>query len=261
MDHTTDDSNGRPARAIRSFTRRAGRTTPSQQRARTELWPHYGLDPEDLSRPPAWTAAFPRAEAPRVLDIGFGDGEALLQQAQDRPDWDFLGIEVHPPGIGHLLQGLSRASVDNVRILEADVARLLHAPLPPAQLDQVQVFFPDPWPKKRHHKRRLVQRAFLEVLTAHLRPGGFLHLATDWPDYADQIARVLAADGRFVRQPPRIGDPRFGRPLTKYEQRGTRRGHPIWDRVYRFHPRDPFPIADSRAIRTETPATSDPPPR
>lgn len=219
-------------RRIRSFVRREGRLTAAQQRALTRLWGRYGVDPPtgqlDLER------AFGRA-AERVLEIGFGDGEALALTAQARPALDFLGIETHRPGVGHLLLTLERLALTNVRVLCMDAVEALERHLPPASLDRIQIFFPDPWPKLRHHKRRLIQPAVVGLLADAIKPGGLLHLATDWEDYAGQMLAVVEADDRFGnltgagRFAPRPAD----RPITKFERRGRRLGHPVYDLLFR----------------------------
>ncbi|RMD79313.1 MAG: tRNA (guanosine(46)-N7)-methyltransferase TrmB [Gammaproteobacteria bacterium] len=218
--------------------------TPAQRRALERLWPRYGLElPEegelDLE------AAFGR-RAPRVLDIGFGDGTALAAQARGRPGWDFLGVEVHRPGVGRLLHTLEREGIGNVRVLGRDVLELLRR-LPPGAFQRVQLYFPDPWPKKRHHKRRLVQGPFLEGARRVLAPGGLLHLATDWEGYAAWMEEQVAAAGGFLPAARERLDPgealeeaaraaraaRLGRPETKFERRARAEGRPIWDLLYR----------------------------
>lgn len=210
---------------MRSFVRRAGRVTAGQQRALAELWPRFGVaEPEaplDLDQ------LFGR-DAPRVMEIGFGDGEVLLSMAARYPEQDFLGVEVHEPGVGHCLLGLEQAGLQNVRLIREDAMVVLQAWLAPACLDRVNLFFPDPWPKKRHHKRRIVQPAFLALVAARLKPGGLLHMATDWAPYAEHIEEVMAASADFV---PLAGA--GDRPPTKFERRGERLGHEIRDLRYR----------------------------
>lgn len=219
-------------RRVRSFVRREGRLTPAQAHALQELWPRYGLElaPEPLDL----DAVFGR-QAPRVLEIGFGDGEGLLETASAHPERDYLGIEVHRPGVGRLLRGVESGQIPNVRAWCADAVEVLDTQLCDASLDAVHVFFPDPWPKKRHHKRRLIQPAFAQLVRRRLKIGGLLHSATDWGDYAEHMRDVLeAADGfenalgagQFA---PRPGD----RPLSKFERRGQALGHPVWDLLYR----------------------------
>jgi tRNA (guanine-N7-)-methyltransferase len=218
-------------RRIRSFVRRPGRITPSQQRALQQLWPRYGVDYTE--RRIDFDYMFGRT-APRILDIGFGDGEALLTMAANRPQADFLGVEVHEPGVGHLLVLLERANLDNVRIVQHDVVDVIAHMLEPECLNTVNIFFPDPWPKKRHHKRRLIQPEFLSRLAGVMKPGALLHTATDWAPYAQYMLEVLddskdfapADEGRLAR------DPLAARPPTKFERRGQRLGHQVADFYY-----------------------------
>ncbi len=218
-------------RPIRSFVRREGRITPSQQRALASLWPRYGLDTGAGLFD--FTEIFCRT-APRVLEIGFGDGVSLLQQAQTRPESDYLGVEVHRPGAGRLLHALEMAGLTNVRVVCDDAVAVLRQNIPGRSLDTVQLFFPDPWPKKRHHKRRIVQPDFVQLVRAKLRSGGRFHLATDWEDYAWHMMDLLsnapgfrnvAGSGRFLPRPDT-------RPLTKFERRGQRLGHGVWDLIF-----------------------------
>lgn len=226
----TDDTSQH--RAIRSFVRREGRFTPAQQRAFELLWPRYGIDagtePLDLD------AAFGRT-ALRVLEIGFGNGESLAAMAQAYPERDYLGIEVHRPGVGRLLNLVEDAGLPNVRVLCADAVDVLTQQIPDASLDRVQIFFPDPWHKKRHHKRRLIQPAFVQLLATKLKPDGILHLATDWEDYAQHMLAVLEDSPAFSNTAPQDDfAPRpEDRPLTKFEQRGEKLGHGVWDLLYR----------------------------
>ena len=215
-------------RTIRSFVRRAGRLTPSQQRALEELWPEFGVDyDEELLR---FGALFGRS-APVVLEIGFGNGETLVQQAGEHPDLDFLGIEVHEPGIGHCLLAARDAGIANLRLIRHDAMEVLVAMIPPASLARVNLYFPDPWPKKRHHKRRIVQPRFLDLVADRLSAGGSLHVATDWENYAEHIEAAVRESGRFECAERRVhsGDDPLDRPETKFERRGLRRGHRIRD--------------------------------
>nr|WP_274519894.1 MULTISPECIES: tRNA (guanosine(46)-N7)-methyltransferase TrmB [unclassified Halorhodospira] len=225
-------------RRTRTFVRREGRLTQGQQRALEALWPHYGLDvPEqgavDLD------ALFGRT-APRVLDIGFGDGEALVEMAAADPGRDYLGVEVHRPGVGHCLLCAEQAQVENLRVATVDAVELVRHHLPPRSLAAVHIFFPDPWPKKRHHKRRIVQPAFLDLLAERLVPGGTLHLATDWADYAEWMLDTVEPDERFVNTcgPRAFIPPPPPRPQTKFERRGLRKGHQVHDLIYRLRPAD-----------------------
>lgn len=227
----TADAPDRPHRAIRSFVKRGGRITVAQQRALAELWPRYGL--EWSPAPLNLDAIYGRA-APRVLEIGFGDGDTLVQLASAHPERDYLGIEVHPPGVGHCLLAADLAHVRNLRVIQHDAVEVLEHAIPPRALDEVLLYFADPWPKKRHHKRRIVQPAFVALLASRMRPGARLRLATDWGPYAEWMLEVLATstafrncapDGRYVPRPPE-------RPVTKFERRGTRLGHTARDLEY-----------------------------
>jgi tRNA (guanine-N7-)-methyltransferase len=215
-------------RGVRSFVQRAGRVTRAQERALEELWPVWGVEfspvPLDLD------ALFGR-EAPRVLEIGIGDGETLLALAAAHPARDYLGVEVHRPGIGHCLLGIESGGLGNVRLISHDAVEVLEKQLPDASLDEVLLYFPDPWPKKRHHKRRIVQPAFVELLARKLRPGGTFRLATDWAPYAEHMLEALRASPVFVNASSG-GDymPRpASRPQTKFERRGERLGHEVFD--------------------------------
>jgi tRNA (guanine-N7-)-methyltransferase len=219
-------------RKVRSFVRRPGRVTGAQQRALTELLPRFGIVPRqerlDLAR------VYGRA-APLVLDIGFGDGEALLTSAANNPAIDYLGIEVHPPGIGHLLLLLEKAALTNVRIIDRDAADIVPDMLGDACADAVNLFFPDPWPKKRHHKRRLLQPPFVDEIARVLKSGGLFHLATDWADYATHSREILDRHVQLVAVTPEdlCHNPLAFRPPTKFERRGRRLGHDVFDLFYR----------------------------
>lgn len=216
---------------IRSFVLRQGRLTPAQSRALAELLPRYGLDPEQGQFD--FSTVFGR-NTRRTLEIGFGNGETLLALAQAHPDEDFLGIEVHRPGIGHLLLALEKQGTENLRIICADAVEVLNRCIPDASLNAVLVYFPDPWPKKRHHKRRLVQSAFVAQVASKLKPGGRFQLATDWPDYAAHMLAVLSASPEFANlSPDGTYLPRPAtRPLTKFEGRGLKLGHPVRDLIF-----------------------------
>ncbi|MDX1506700.1 MAG: tRNA (guanosine(46)-N7)-methyltransferase TrmB [Woeseiaceae bacterium] len=222
-------------RPIRSFVRRTGRITNSQQKALDELWPAYGIGFSaqrlDLD------ALFGRA-APRVVEIGFGNGDTLVQQAAAAPDTDFLGIEVHEPGIGHCLIAARAAGLTNLRLVRHDAIEVLEHQLPERSISRINLYFPDPWPKKRHHKRRIVQPAFLDLCASRLVPGGALHIATDWANYAEHIDATLAGHAAFscIERREHAGDRPLDRPRTKFEQRGLRKGHRIVD--WRFERRD-----------------------
>ena len=220
-----------PARP-RSFVRREGRITPGQQRGLELYTGRYGVEPPNP--PPLNLDRLFGRRARRLLEIGFGNGESLLTQAQTAPADDFLGVEVHRPGVGHLLHRLAALQLDNVRVIGHDAVEVLHDWLGDACLDRVQIFFPDPWPKKRHHKRRLIQPPLVDLLARRLKPGGELHLATDWQPYAEQMLEVLSAesllanrfaDGGYAPRPP-------WRPQTKFERRGLNRGHAVRDIIF-----------------------------
>ena len=215
-------------RTIRSFVRRSGRLTPSQQRALDELMPTRGITFE--ARPLDLHRSFGRA-APVVLEIGFGNGETLVQQAEENTDKDYLGIEVHEPGIGHCLLTAHEADVTNLRLIAHDAIEVLRQQIPLDSLQRINLYFPDPWPKKRHHKRRIVQLDFLELCANRLQSGGSLHIATDWANYAEHIDEILAASDRFECSERREhdGDRPLDRPVTKFERRGLRKGHRICD--------------------------------
>src|SRR5688572_6776527 len=219
-------------RKVRSFVRRPGRATAAQRRAFAELLPRFDAD---APKGPLELARLFGREARRVLDIGFGDGEALVTNALNNPAVDYLGVEVHEPGIGHLLLLLEQAAITNVRVIARDAAEVVPQLLPAVSFDAVDLLFPDPWPKKRHHKRRLVQPPFVAELARVLKAGGFLHVATDWADYARHTREVLAQNAMLV--PVDAADlchnPLALRPPTKFERRGRRLGHDVFDLFYR----------------------------
>ena len=233
----TDDQSGDHAdtpprhRGVRSFVIRGGRATVAQQRALDELWPRYGIefDPSGIDL----NQTFGRA-APRMLEIGFGAGEALLHFAQRHPELDCIGVEVHKPGVGHLMLGAESAGLQNVRVVCHDAVEVLQQQLAPGSVELIHIFFPDPWHKKRHHKRRLIQPAFVELLARVLAGGGTLRLATDWEHYAMQMREVLDASTAFVNESETGFVARNDeRPLTRFERRGHRLGHGVWDLSYR----------------------------
>lgn len=217
-------------RKIRSFIRRQGRLTPGQQLALD----HYG-DKFCLSFEADYNLVdvFGR-ETPVIVEIGFGNGESLAQMAAANPDQDYIGIEVHRPGVGHLLMLLAQQGLGNVRIYCHDAIEILEQKIPDNGLTGLHLFFPDPWPKKKHHKRRIVQAGFVDLLAKKLKPGGYFHAATDWQPYAEAMLDVLSADSRFINANP-AGNycerPEY-RPLTKFEQRGMRLGHGVWDLIF-----------------------------
>ena len=216
-------------RHIRSFVLRQGRFTPAEQRAFTEHWPRYGLSVDagvlDARR------TFGR-RAPLVLEIGFGNGEQLLSSSLREPGKNFVGIEVHRPGVGRLMNALASHNVDNVRLYNDDAIAVLEHCIAPSMLDEVRIYFPDPWPKKRHHKRRLLQAPFVRALAACLADGGYLHVATDWQPYADEILGVLTAEPALRNTADGFAARPQWRPLTKFEQRGIARGHAVFDLLF-----------------------------
>lgn len=236
---TTENENDDPAvpatpvrRNVRSFVVRAGRATVAQTRALTELWPIYGI--EYSAEPLDLDSVFGRS-VPRMIEIGFGAGEALLDFATHHPDVDCIGIEVHRPGVGHLMLDAHTAGLKNLRIICHDAVEVLQHQLPAASMSLAHIFFADPWPKKRHHKRRLIQPAFVEILARVLQPQGELRLATDWEPYAHHIRTVIDASASFDNLAGGTGfvDRPTVRPLTRFERRGHRLGHGVWDFAYR----------------------------
>lgn len=217
-------------RPIRSFVLRQGRLTPAQQQAVETLMPQFGIpyrpQPLDLD------AAFGRS-APKILEIGFGMGGATAQIAQANPDKDYLGVEVHTPGVGNLLKLMREQGLGNLRVIQHDAVEVLRHMIAGAPLDGVHIFFPDPWPKKRHHKRRLLQAEFVRLLCEKLKPGGYLHFATDWEEYAQWALDVLRAEPLLVNTAQDYASRPDYRPLTKFEQRGLNLGHGVWDLIFR----------------------------
>jgi len=226
-------TNTPPTQRIRSFIRRQGRITIAQGKALEELWPVYGLEPGHVLDAPS---TFGRV-APLVLEIGFGNGDSLATMAAENPGSDYVGIEVHRPGVGHLLLKTEEKALSNLRIYCADAIEILHQNIADASLDRLQLFFPDPWHKKRHNKRRIVNAAFLELVLRKLKPGGIFHAATDWQPYAEHMADALEACPQLTSLTdgsPYSPRPDY-RPLTKFESRGQRLGHGVWDLLYRRH--------------------------
>jgi tRNA (guanine-N7-)-methyltransferase len=217
-------------RAIRSYVLRAGRIGPGQQRALAELGPRFVLPFQ--ATPLDFAAVFER-DAPTVLEIGFGMGDATAQIAAARPDTNFIGIEVHEPGVGALLKRIGEQGLTNLRLVRHDAVEVLEHMVAPASLAGIHVFFPDPWHKKKHHKRRLVQPALVRLLVTRLAPGAYLHCATDWQPYAEQMLEVLSAEPALVNTAPGYAPKPDYRPLTKFEARGLKLGHGVWDLVFR----------------------------
>ncbi len=217
-------------RTIRSFVRRNGRITPAQQRALDSLWSRYVIEPDenlDLDQ------IFGRA-ATKHLEIGFGRGEALLAMAMAHPENDYLGIEVHLPGVGSVLNEAAKLNLTNLRVICHDAVEVLEKYLVAPRLDHVYIFFPDPWHKSRHHKRRLVQEKFINLLAQRLKSTAHVHLATDWEEYAEQMRQLFenSAEFRNCIRPNSFAPRCEDRPLTKFERRGQRLGHGVWDLCY-----------------------------
>ena len=219
-----------PRRPIRSYVLRQGRITDAQRRASAELLPRFGIafsrEALDLDR------VFGRV-APRILEIGFGMGESTADIASRHPGNDYLGIEVHAPGVGSLLRRVAALGLSNVRVIQHDAAEVLEHMIAPGSLDGVHIFFPDPWPKKRHHKRRLIQPPFIALLVSRMKAGAYVHVATDWEDYANQILEVLSAEPLLVNTADGFAPRPAWRPQTKFESRGLRLGHRVWDVLFR----------------------------
>ena len=214
---------------IRSFVVRAGRMGPGQARALQALGPRFVLP--FSAAPCDFDAAFGRS-APRILEIGFGMGDATARIAQALPDTDFVGVEVHPPGVGALLKRIGELGLTNLRLVQHDAVEVLRDMVAPDSLAGVHVFFPDPWHKKKHNKRRLIQAGFVALLASRLRAGGRLHCATDWQPYAQQMLDVLAQEPLLRNTAPDYTDRPDYRPLTKFENRGLKLGHGVWDLVF-----------------------------
>ena len=218
-------------RAVRSFVRRAGRMTASQERALEALWPKFGIEysPEEIDL----ETVFGR-RADTVLEIGFGNGDSLVAAAAARPELNFLGIEVHEPGVGHCLIGIRESAIGNLRIIAHDAVEVLQNQLTAGCLARINLLFPDPWPKKRHHKRRIIQAPFLALTARALSEGGSLYIATDWKNYAEHIDETLGDCACFKLHERREhgGDHPLDRVSTKFEKRGLGKGHRIWDWQY-----------------------------
>jgi tRNA (guanine-N7-)-methyltransferase len=218
-------------RRIRSFVLRAGRTTPAQERALGELWPSYGIDTSEATLDLA--AVFGRT-APYCVEIGFGAGEVIGSLAENNPHIDYLGIEVHRAGLGRLLLRAEHSRLKNLRLVCQDAVEVLRHRIADQTLDEVLIFFPDPWHKKRHHKRRLIEPQFVSLIAAKLRVGGILRLATDWQAYAEQMLAVCNTDPSLrslSTDLTYVARPEF-RPATRFERRGERLGHGVWDLAY-----------------------------
>ena len=228
------DTENLKTRRIRCFVLRQGRLTKGQERALQTEWPTFGIDYAenklDLNQ------VFGRGDSKKILEIGFGMGESTAKIAQTLPDCDFLAVEVHTPGVGGLLKLNQELALTNIRIIQHDVVEVLENMLADASLDGVHIFFPDPWHKKRHHKRRLIQAAFIQLLCTKLKAGAYLHVATDWQEYAEWVLEVLKAEPQLQNTAPKdkngYAEKPSYRPLTKFENRGIKLGHGVWDIVF-----------------------------
>ncbi|MFN2381280.1 MAG: tRNA (guanosine(46)-N7)-methyltransferase TrmB [Guyparkeria sp.] len=231
MNDVTEKSDG-IRRRVRSFIRREGRLTPGQQRALNELGPKYLLEPAGEPIDPV--ELFGR-QAPLTLEIGFGNGDSLVEMAAKDPNGDYIGIEVHRPGVGHLLNGIEHFGLTNLKAVCGDAVPFVEQRIGEGGLDRLLLYFPDPWHKKRHHKRRIVQTPFADLVASRLKSGGLWHLATDWAEYAEHMREVLDAHPAFVSEHEGSGEnarPAW-RPRTKFERRGEERGHQVFDLLYR----------------------------
>lgn len=226
MTNTTDLSK----RHIRSFVLRQGRVSPAQQRACETLLPRFGI--QYAAQPLDLALAFGRI-APKILEIGFGMGDSTATIARDHPESDYLALEVHTPGVGNLLKLIDAQHIANVRIIQHDAVEVLHDMIGTNTLDGVHIFFPDPWHKARHNKRRLIQAPFIAQLAQKIKPGAYIHVATDWQDYAEQVLTVLSAEPLLKNTAANYAPRPDYRPLTKFEQRGIRLGHGVWDLLFR----------------------------
>lgn len=218
-------------RTIKSFIKREGRLTKGQQKALDDLWPQFGID---FSEQELDLKKIFERDAETVLEIGFGNGESLWKMAQADADRNYIGVEVHRPGVGHLLHLIEQSGIQNLRIISHDAVDIIKHQIKENSLDKVQLFFPDPWHKKKHHKRRIVQDEFVNMLATKIKTGGIFHLATDWEDYAEHMLAVmnrnshftnLSKDNTYVPKPEQ-------RPTTKFETRGLKLGHGVWDMLY-----------------------------
>jgi tRNA (guanine-N7-)-methyltransferase len=220
----------RADRHIRSFVRRQGRVSPAQNRAVETLLPRFGIGYAAQSLD--LTLAFGR-EAPKILEIGFGMGDSTASIALANPENDYLCLEVHTPGVGNLLKLIDAQAISNIRIIQHDAVEVLRDMLADGSLDGVHIFFPDPWHKARHNKRRLIQAPFIADLVKKIKPSGYIHVATDWQDYAEQVLRVLSEESALQNTAADYAPRPDYRPLTKFEKRGLNLGHGVWDLVFK----------------------------
>jgi len=228
----TSEKDPATRRPVRSFVLRGGRLTEGQKRALNELWPQFGIDGDDSELD--FGSLFGNAQ-PVVLEIGFGNGDATWQMAFAHPEENYLGVEVHKPGVGHLLLKIEEHGLNNVRVACEDAVELLKKRVPANSLEGVRIYFPDPWHKKRHHKRRIIQSPFIALLAEKVRCGGILHMATDWEPYAEHMLEVMRDSPAFeniAKQGETCSRPEW-RPETKYEKRGERLGHGVYDLIFR----------------------------
>ena len=228
--NTMTDTTDLSKRHIRSFVLRQGRVSPAQQRACDTLLPRFGIPYAAQALDLGLT--FGRS-APRILEIGFGMGDSTASIALAHPENDYLALEVHTPGVGNLLKLVDTHHISNIRIIQHDAVEVVRDMLGEATLDGIQIFFPDPWHKARHNKRRLIQAPFVALLAGKLKPGGYIHVATDWEDYAMQVLKVLNEDALLENTAADYAPRPAYRPLTKFEQRGLRLGHGVWDLLFR----------------------------
>ena len=218
-------------KSIKSFVLRQGRVTSAQQNALDNYWSDYGID---YSEHPLSLASLFTSEGDLVVEIGFGNGESLLQQAKNQPERNFIGIEVHGPGVGHLIHGAYSENIRNIKVIRHDAVDVFKHQISDNSLKKIQLFFPDPWHKKRHHKRRIIKPEFIELLRQKLKPGGHFHMATDWQHYAEQmLAQMDAAEGfSNIAGQGHYSPDKADRCETKFERRGLRLGHGVWDLLY-----------------------------
>jgi tRNA (guanine-N7-)-methyltransferase len=231
IDQTPESSEAPYQRRIRSFVLRQGRLTKGQERALQTGWPQFGV--EYTGQALDLVNTFGRGDSPKILEIGFGMGDATAKIAQTLPDSDFLAVEVHTPGVGGLLKLMQEGDISNIRIVQHDAVEVLQNMLADASLDGVHIFFPDPWHKKRHHKRRLIQAEFVQLLCSKLKAGAYIHVATDWQEYAEWVLEVLRAEPQLQNTAVDYAEKPAYRPLTKFENRGLKLGHGVWDLVFK----------------------------